>query len=129
MSLVGLYGNLALWEDLLAVVIAGTVVFALAILCGRAAGRLPGLRVVLVAAVAALNVVIVLYLFGDWVCQVSSAGPAFTECRIPAPLGGLSLLDAALLISPAALAAVLGAFVTVRGLLRDKRSHMRKAIE
>jgi hypothetical protein len=81
MSIADLYGNFALWEDLLAGAVAGTVVLALAILCGRTAGRLPGLRVVLVAAVAALNVVIVLYLFGDWICQVSLAGPAFTECR------------------------------------------------
>lgn len=120
MSLAGLYGNLALWEDLLAGMVAGTVVFALANLCSRVAGRLSGLRVVLVAAVAALNVVIVLYLFGDWVCQVPPAGPAFTKCQIPAPLGGLSFLNAALLASPSMVPALLGAFATVRGLSRDR---------
>jgi len=55
MSLVGLYGHLALWEDFLAGTVAGTTVAVLSVLCGRVAGRLSGLRVVLIAAVAALN--------------------------------------------------------------------------
>jgi Na+/glutamate symporter len=62
--------------------------------------------VVLVAAVAALNVAISLYLLGDWICKVP---PAFTECRIPDPLGGISFLDADLLASPSILVALLGA--------------------
>ena len=77
---------------------------------------------VLVAAVATLNVMVVLYLFGDWVCEVSPEGPAFTDCRLPTPSGGLSFLDAALLLSPSGLAALLGAAVTIRGLLRSFRS-------
>lgn len=122
MSLAGLYGHIPLWQDLLVGAIAGGVVSALAILCSRVAGRLSGLRVVLVAVVAALNVAIVLYLFGDWICQVSPAGPAFTECHVPAPLGGLPLLDATLLASPSMLATVLVAYITVRDLLRDRRA-------
>lgn len=83
------------------------------------AGRLAGLRVVLVAAFAALNVAAVLYLFGDWVCEVPPAGPDFTHCRLPAPSGGLSFLDAALLLLPSGLAALLGATVTIRNLRRS----------
>ena len=120
LSLTGLYGNIPLWEDLLAGAIAEAMVAALALLCARTAGRLAGLRVVLVAAFAALNVAAVLYFFGNWVCEISPEGPAFTHCRIPAPLGGLSLLSVALLASPIVLASLLGASVTVRGLLREK---------
>lgn len=116
MSLTGLYGNIPLWKDLLAGTIAVSAVAALSVVCGRAAGRLAGLRVVLVAAFAALNVASVLYLFGDWVCEVPPAGPDFTNCRLPSPSGGLSFLDAALLLSPAGLAALLGAAVTISGL-------------
>lgn len=129
MSVVGLYGNIPLWKDLLAGMLAGCMVAALAILCSRTAGRLIGLRVMLVAVIAVLNVATVLYLFGDWVCEVSPAGPAFTNCRIPAPLGGLSFLDAALLALPTVLATVLVASITVRGLLWDRRSRERKATE
>lgn len=129
MSLAGLYGNIPLWKDLLAGAVAGAVVAALAILCSRAVGRLSGLRVVLVAMIGALNVAAALYLFGGWICEVSPAGPAFTECRIPAPVGGLSFLDAVLLVSPAVLATVLMAAITVRGLLWDRRSRRRKATE
>ena len=116
LSFPGLYGNIPLWKDLLAGMLAAGAVAALTILCGRAAGRLAGLRVILVAAVAVLNVAAVLYLFGDWVCEVSPAGPAFTDCRIPAPLGGLSLPRAMLLVSPSFVAAVLGTSMTVRDL-------------
>lgn len=75
---------------------------------------------VFAATVAALNVAGALYIFGDWTCQVSLSGPAFAKCRIPAPLDGLSLLEAILFTSPSVLAAVLGAFVTLRMLLRDR---------
>lgn len=129
MSLADLYGNIPLWKDLLAGMLAGVTAGALAIICSRAAGRLAGLWVVLVAAVAVLNVAAALYLFGGWICEVSPARPAFTECRIPAPLGGLSFLDAALLASPTVLATVLVASMTVRGLLWDRRSRGRKATE
>lgn len=122
MSFAGLYGDIALWKDVLAGVAAGISVAMLSILCGRAAGRLPGLRVMLVAAAAALNVVAVLYLFGDWICEVSPAGPAFTNCRIPAPLGGIHYLYAALIVSPSVLTALLGAFVTVRHLPQTRNS-------
>ena len=117
MSLAGIYGNILLWKDLLAGILAAGAVAALAILCSRASGRLAGFRVILVAAIAVLNVAAVLYLFGDWVCEVSPAGPAFTNCRIPAPLGGLPVPRAMLLVSPSLVAAVLGASATVRGLL------------
>lgn len=116
LSLSGLYGYIPLWKDLLAGTLTVAAITVLAILCSRAAGRLSGLRVMLVAAVAALNVAAVLYLFGEWICVVFPAGPAFANCRIPTPLGGLSLPRAALLVSPSFLAAVLGAFVTVRRL-------------
>lgn len=116
LSFPGLYGNIPLWKDLLAGILAAGVVAALAILCSRAAGRLAGLRVILIAAIAVLNVAAVLHLFGDWVCEVSPAGPAFTDCRLPAPTGGLSFLEAALLLLPSALAPVLGVYATVRGL-------------
>lgn len=116
MSLSGLYGNIPLWKDLLAGILAAGAVAALTILCSSASGRLTGLRVILVAALAMLNVAVVLYLFGDWVCEVSPAGPAFTNCRIPAPLGGLSLPRAMLLVSPSLVAAVLGTSMTVRDL-------------
>lgn len=119
MSLAGLYGYIPLWKDLLAGTIAAGAVAALAVLCGRSADRLAGLRVVLVAAFAALNVAAALYLFGDWVCEVSPAGPAFTNCRLPAPSGDLSFLDAALLLSPTRLAALLGAAVIIRSLRRS----------
>lgn len=122
MSLAGLYGNIPLWKALMAGTIAGAVVAALAILCGRAAGRLAGLRVILVAAIAVLNVAAALYFFGGWVCEVSPAGPAFTNCQIPAPLGGLSLPGAVLLLSPTFLAAVIGASTTIRGLLRCRHA-------
>jgi hypothetical protein len=120
MSLAGLYGYIPLWQDLLAGAIAGGVVTALAILCSRVAGRISGIRVVLIAAITALNVAATLYFFGEWVCVVSPAGPAVTNCQIPAPLGGLSLPNAVLLASPSLLAAVLGAFATVRGLPQDR---------
>ena len=120
MSLSGLYGNTALWEDLLAGLAAGTALVAFYALSSRAAGRIIGMRVMFVAAVAVLNVVAVLYLFGDWVCVISPAGPAFSNCRIPAPLGGLSLLRAILLVSPYLLATILGTSVTVRGLFQAK---------
>ena len=121
LSLAGLYGSAALWQDLLAIVVAGGAVAGLAYLCGHAAephGRPAGLRVVLVAAVAALNVVAVLYLFGEWVCRISPQGAAFTDCRISALAspGGLSPIAAVLVVSPAALAAATGALVTIRGL-------------
>lgn len=120
MSLAGLYGYIPLWKDLLAGTIAAGAVAALAVLCGRSADRLAGLRVVvLVAAFAALNAAAVLYLFGDWVCEASPAGPAFTNCRLPAPSGDLSFLDAALLLSPTRLAALLGAAVIIRSLRRS----------
>ena len=119
LSLAGLYEGAGLFADFLSLLIAGGAVAGLAYLCGRSAGphgRLVGLRVVLVAAVAALNVAAALYLFGEWVCQISPAkpGPAFTECRIPAPVGGLSPFSAILLLSPAVLAATIGAAVTIR---------------
>ena len=114
LSLAGLYGGAALWQDLLALVVAGGAVAGLAHLCGRAAGQLSGLRVLLVAAVAALNVVATLYLFGEWVCDLSPQGPAFTDCRILSPLGGLSPIAAVLLLSPAGLAAAAGTFLTIR---------------
>lgn len=100
--------------------VAGATVAVLSILCGRAAGRLAGLRVILVAAVAALNVAATLYLFGSWVCEVPLSGPPFAECRIPAPLGALSLLEAILFTSPSVLAAILGVFLTLHTLLRDR---------
>lgn len=129
MSLVGLYGNILLWKNLMAGVLTVGAVAALSVLCGRSADRLAGLRVVLVAAFAALNVAAALYLFGDWVCEVPPAGTAFTNCRLPAPSGGLSFLDAALLLSPAGLAALLGASATARGLLRARRSRRSEASE
>lgn len=129
LSLPGLYGYIPLWKDLLAGTLAIAVITALAVLCSRAAGRLAGLRIVLVAVIAALNLAAVLYLFGDWVCEVSSAGPAFTNCRIPTPLGGLTFIYAALLVSPSVLAAVFGATVTVRGLLQNRSSHRRSDVE
>lgn len=122
MSLTGLYGNILLWKDLLAGILAAGAVAALTILCSSASGRLAGLRVILVAAVAVLNVAAALYFFGNWVCEVSPAGPAFTECRMPTPLGGLSLPRAILLLSPSVLAAVLGASVTVRRLLKARNA-------
>lgn len=122
MSLAGLYGYIPLWKDLLAVTLAAAVVAALAVLCGQAAGRLAGLRVMLVAAFAVLNVAAVLYFVGNWVCEVSPAGPAFTECRIPAPLGGLSFVNAVLFFSPSFLAALLGASVTVRGIFQARKA-------
>lgn len=122
MSLADIYGNILLWKDLLAGLVAGTAVATLSILCGRAVGRLAELRVVLLAAFAALNAVATLYLFGDWVCVVSPAGPAFTDCRLPMPSGGLSFLGATLLLSPSALVVLLGAFATLRGLLRVRTS-------
>ena len=127
MSLAGLYGNIPLWQDFLAGLLAGGSVVALAILCSRAAGRLAGLRVILVATIAVLNVAAVLYLFGDWVCEVSPEGPAFTNCRIQAPTGGLPFLNAVLLVSPSALATATGAFATVRSLLQNRRSHRTEA--
>ena len=120
MSLFGLYGSMALYEDLLAGMVATAIVTTLAILCGQTAGRLSGLQVILVALVTVLNVATVLYIFGDWICQVPPAGPAFTGCFIPAPLGGLSLLESILLLSPSMLAATLGGVVNIRSLLRSR---------
>ena len=124
LSLAGLYGNAALWEDLLSAVIAGGAVAGLAYLCARAVephGRLSGMLVVLVALLTALNVSVALYLFGGWVCVLPPAGPApaFTDCRIPvlASPDGVSPLTGILLLYPAILAAILGAAVTIRNLL------------
>ena len=105
--------------------VAGGAVAGLTYLCSRAAGprgRPAGLGVVLVAAVAALDVVAALYLFGEWVCQLSQAepGPAFASCRTPAPLGGLSPIAAVLLLSPAGLPAAAGAFMTTLA-FRDRK--------
>ena len=113
LSLPGLYGNIPLWKDLLAGTIAAGAVVALAILCGRAAGRLAGLRVILVAAIAVLNVAAVLYFFGNWVCEVSPAGPAFTNCRLPAPSAGTGLIHALLYFTPSMLAALVFAVLAV----------------
>lgn len=122
MSLVGLYANIPPWKDFLAGTIAASAVAALAILCGHAAGRLAGLRVILVAAIAVLNVAAVLYFFGNWICEVPPAGPAFTNCRLPAPSGGLGPGPAILLLSPAMLLAMLGAVLTIRPIrpIRDR---------
>lgn len=114
MSLTGLYGNIPLWKDLLAGVLAAAVVAALSVLCGRQAGLRAGLRVGLIVAFAALNVVAALYLFGAWVCEVSPAGPAFTNCRLPAPSGGLGPARSLLFFSPATLAAMAAALLTLR---------------
>ena len=121
LSLPGIYGYIPLFKDLLAGALATGVVAALAVLCARSAGRLAGLRVVLVAAFAALNVAAALYLFGSWICEVSPAGPAFTNCRLPAPSGGLGPGPAVLLLSPAMLLAMLGAVLTIRP-IRDRTS-------
>ena len=106
--------------------VAGGEVAGLAYLCARAAaprGRLAGLGVVLVAAVAVLNVVAALYLFGEWVCELSPAEPgaSFTECRILSPLGGLSPIAAVLLLSPAGLASAAGAVTAIRDLRGRRR--------
>ena len=78
LSLAGLYGRAVPWEDLLVGTVAGGAVAGLSYLCGRAAAprdRTAGLGVVPLAVVAALNVVAALYLFGEWVCQLSPAKP------------------------------------------------------
>lgn len=113
MSLTGLYGNIPLWKDLFAGMLAAGTVAALAILCGRAAGRLAGLRVILVAAIAVLNVAAALYFFGNWVCEVSPAGQAFTNCHLPAPSAGIGLIRSLLYFTPSMLATLVFAVLAV----------------